>query len=476
MKNKKYILGFASIIFIFAACKTPQIFEKEITQKPLSTFNGSTDSTNAASLNWRQYFKDPNLNLLIDSALSNNQELNILNQEIRMTSNEVMARKGEYQPFVNLGGAMGADKVGRYTNIGASEATTDIKPGVETPEPLPDFKMSAVASWELDIWHKLRNAKKAAYSHYLATIEGKNFMVTNLISEIANSYYELISLDNQLEIVSQNIDIQTNALNIVRAQKEAARITELAVKKFEAEVYKTRSMQFDIQQQIVIVENKINLLVGRFPQKIARTKININDIFPDIVNVGIPSQMLQNRPDIRQAEKELEAAKLSVKSAKANFYPSLRISAELGLQAFNPIYLANIPKSLISSLAGDMVGPLINKNAIRATYYNANATQIQAVYKYERTVLTAFIEVINQLAQIENLKKSYDLRTKQVDALTQSIEISNTLFKYARADYMEVLMTQRDALESKFDLVETKKQQLNAWINTYRALGGGWNK
>lgn len=174
-------------------------------------------------MNWRQYFQDPYLNALIDSALNHNQELNIMNQEIRMKSNEVLARKGEYQPFVNLGGAMGAEKVGRYTNIGASEATTDIKPGIETPEPLPDFKMSAFASWEIDIWHKLRNAKKAAFSQYLASIEGKNFMVTNLIAEIANAYYELLALDNQLLIVNQNIEILNNAVQICTIAKKKLR-------------------------------------------------------------------------------------------------------------------------------------------------------------------------------------------------------------------------------------------------------------
>lgn len=475
MINRKFFQGLLCLLLFLDACKTPQITEKEITKNTQSTYQGSLDTNTVAHLNWRDYFKDQNLIALIDSALNNNQELHIMTQEIRMSNNEVLARKGEYKPFVNLGGAAGAEKVGRYTNIGASEATTEIKPGKETPEPLPDFKVSAIASWELDIWHKLRNAKQAAFNHYLASIEGKNFMITNLIAEISDSYYELLALDNQLEIVNQNIEVLNNALNIVRLQKEATRVTELAVKKFEAEVFKTKSLQFDIQQQIVITENKINFLVGRYPQKVTRSKVHINDISIDMLQVGIPSQLLQNRPDIRQAEQELEAAKLNVKVARADFFPSLRISAALGLQAFNPVYLANIPKSLLSSLAADMVGPLVNKNAIKAAYYNANATQIQAVYKYERTVLNAFIEVANQLAQMENLLKSYEYRNKQVEALNQSIDIANRLFNFARADYMEVLMTQRDALEARFDLVETKKMQLNVWINTYRALGGGWN-
>ncbi|MNQ70543.1 Outer membrane protein OprM precursor [compost metagenome] len=172
---------------------------------------------------------------------------------------------------------------------------------------------------------------------------------------------------------------------------------------------------------------------------------------------------------------ELIAAKLDVKSAKAKFYPSLGISAGIGYEAFNAKYLLTSPESLLYSLAGDLVAPLINRNAIKASYITANAKQIQAVYNYERTLVNAYMEVANQLSKIQNTAQSYDLKSKQVQALNESIQISNNLFSSARADYMEVLLTQKDALESKFELIETKKQQMNAFVNVYRALGGGWN-
>ena len=160
--------------------------------------------------------------------------------------------------------------------------------------------------------------------------------------------------------------------------------------------------------------------------------------------------------------------------AKARFYPSLGISAGIGLRAFDSKYLFTTPESLLYSIAGDLVAPLINRNAIKATYNTANAKQIQAVYNYEKTILNAYVEVANQLAKIENMKNIYELKSKQVDALNQSVTISNDLFRSARADYMEVLLTQRDALESKFDLVEAKMQQMNAMVSIYHALGGGW--
>ncbi|MDR6193768.1 NodT family efflux transporter outer membrane factor (OMF) lipoprotein [Siphonobacter sp. BAB-5404] len=317
--------------------------------------------------------------------------------------------------------------------------------------------------------------KKAAVNRYLATVEGKNFVITSLVAEIANSYFELLALDNQLAILKQNIDIQTNALEIVRLQKQATRVTELAVRRFEAQVLNTRSLQYKIQQQITETENRINFLLARYPQPIPRNDDSFNRLTPQAIQAGLPSQLLANRPDIKRAEQELAAAKLDVQVAKAQFYPSLGISAALGYRAFNPAYLIKTPESILYSLAGELVGPLVNRNAIKATYANANAKQIQAVYNYEKTILNAYFEVANQMAKIGNLEQSYSLQEREVEALTQSTAISNDLFQAARADYMEVLLTQRDALESKFELIETKKQQLNAMVNIYQALGGGWN-
>ncbi|TCD12049.1 TolC family protein [Pedobacter frigidisoli] len=470
----KYV-GLVLICTAYSACKVPEFAQRNENKNVPAGFNNSQDSTNTAKVQWRQFFTDPNLVSLIDTALKNNQELNVTLQEIEIAKNEIKARKGELLPTVGYRVGAGLEKVGRYTSSGAGDASTDITPGKEVPDVLPDYAFGLQANWEADIWHKLRNSKKAAVSRYLSTVEGKNFVVTNLVAEVANSYYELLALDNQLAIVKQNIALQSNALELMRIQKQATRVTELAVRKFEAEVLNSKSLEFDIQQNITESENKINFLLGRYPQTILRDKGSFTDLVPPTVQVGLPSQLLANRPDIKQAELDLAAAKLDVNVAKAQFYPSLGISATIGYQAFNPSYLLRTPESLAYSLAGDLAGPLINRNAIKAEYLTANSKQLQAVFNYEKTILNGYIEVANQLSNITNLQKSYDLKSKQVVALTQSIDISNDLFKAARADYFEVLMTQRDALQSKLELIETKKQQLNAVVNIYHALGGGWN-
>lgn len=466
--------GIACISLTFLACKNLAIVNKTENKTVPSSYNTSTDSINIARTSWKEFFKDPELSALIDSALKKNQELNIVMQEIQIAKNEVRARRGAFLPFMNAGLGAGVDKVGRYTSQGASDAANDIAPGKPVPEALQNYMFGVNISWEVDIWKKLRNAKKSALYKYLSTVEGKNFMVTHLISEIANSYYELVALDNQLDILKKNIELYQSSLEIVKLEKQSARVTELAVRRFEAEVLKTQSRQYYIMQQITETENRINFLVGRFPQPVARNSKDFTDLVIDTIHSGIPSQLLSNRTDVKQAEQALVAAKLDVRVAKAEFYPSFVITAGTGYRAFNPQYLIQTPQSLLYNLAGDLVAPLINRNAIKANFYSANAKQVQAVYNYERAILRAHIEVVNQLSNISNLKKSYDLKNKQVEALTQSIDISNILFKSARADYMEVLLTQRDALESKMELVETKKQQLNARVNIYKALGGGW--
>ena len=459
---------------LLSGCITPKnVVEVENRSVPVS-YNIATDSTNVARLNWKAYFNDKDLIALIDTALLKNQELNITLQEIEISRNEIRTRKGEYLPFVGVRAGAGVEKEGRFTRFGAVDENIDITPGKAFPEPFSDYTAGFHASWEVDVWKKLRNAKKAALVRYLASVQGKNFMITNLISEIANSYYELMALDNLLDIIQQNIEIQTNGLHVVKQQKQAAKVTQLAVNRFEAQLLNTTNLQYDIQQRIVETENHLHLLTGSFPKSISRGSSKFNDIVVDSITAGIPLQLLSNRPDIRRAELNLSAAKLDVKVARANFYPSLRIEAQAGIQAFNPAHLIK-PESIMLNLAGDIVAPLVNRNAIAAMYRSANARQIQEVYNYERTILNSYLEVINQLSAVDNFLKSYNTKSAEVDLLTNSITISNSLFSSVRADYLEVLLTQREALESKMDLIEIKLKQMNAKVNIYRSLGGGWN-
>jgi multidrug efflux system outer membrane protein len=443
-----------------------------------ANFPDTAGTKNSGVIGWKEYFKDPNLTALIGTALQNNQELNILLQEIEASKAEVRARKGAILPFVSAGTTAGLDKVGRHTAAGAAEDNTanEIAAGKAIPTNTPNFVFGGTFDWEVDIWRKLRNERDAAILRYLGTQEGRNFMITNIVAEIAQTYYELVAFDNQLIILNRTIEIQKNALEAVKLQKANARVTELAVRRFEAEVLKNQSRLFKIKQQITVTENKLNYLVGRYPQPVKRRSEGFDQMMLSRINTGLPVQLLRNRPDVRRAELELAATGLDVKAAAARFYPSLSIAGALGLQSFSLSSAFNAPASVMYAAAANVMAPLINRSAIKAAFLGASARQIGAIYTYQQTVLKAYIETVNQLAQIKNYGQSYDLKAQQVAALNDSISIAGQLFFNARADYTEVLFTQRDALESKMDLVELKQEQLSAFVKAYKALGGGYNR
>jgi len=474
----KYIAAIA-LSLVLASCKAPMatVIKDEVKENIPQNFNQEEQAdanNNSGTTPWRQFFTDPNLVALIETSLKNNQELMITLQEIEIAKSGVLAKKGRLTPTVTAGAGAGLKKSGRYTSEGAGDATTEIEPGKEMPDPLGNFEAGLMANWEIDIWKKLRTEKESAVAHYLSTVEGKNFVLSNLIEEVADNYYELLALDNQLDIIQQYIKLQQKALEISKIQKEAAAATELAVKKFEAELAKSKATEYTIRQEITEKENQINALCGRYPQPIVRSKDDFMTMIPQTVYTGIPSQLLANRPDIKQAELELKSSKLDVEAARKEFYPSLEISATLGLEAFKPSYLVKMPESIAYNLAGELAGPLINKSAIKANFQTADAKQIQALYEYDKTILNAYLDVANLMSKVKNIDQYYKLKSEETQTLEKSIDIANQLFRNSRADYLEVLLNQRDALDAKMELVEAKQKQLSTVVDIYKSLGGGW--
>lgn len=424
----------------------------------------------AVQKQWDQFFADPDLRALIEEALKNNQQLNIALQEIIITQNTVAGMRGQYIPNLAATAGGGVEKIGTYTSQGVSDRAHGV------PNPLPDLNFGFVASWETDVASRLRNARKAANFRYEATIQERNFLLTEIVAEIANSYYDLVALDNQIQILDKNIELQKNALEVVKLKKAAARGTELGVQRFSAEVLKNQGRRLFLEQQRIVVENRINFLVGRFPQPVKRNPQNFMSQNPDVVATGLPSDLLENRPDVKAAELRLAAAKFDTRSAKAAFYPSLRLDADVGFRSFKPSHLIDTPQSLVANLAGNLMAPLLNRAAIKADYRSANARQVQAVFEYERSILQAFTDVYNQLTAISNLRRRYEQLAQQVEALHAAIEVSKALYQSAQVDYYEVLMTVRDSLEAEMELVEAKKIQLQALVAIYQALGGGWRQ
>src|SRR5574344_91520 len=476
--KRKYIQYIVAVLPLFAmtGCKTPQATKMNDNvrmQLPSMFQHDSVADTHATIVPWRQLFTDKTLTSLIDTALANNQDLRITVQQIAMAKSNVLYQQGLLMPTVSVGGSVGVSKVGRYTSEGAGDATTEMESGKDIPDPLMDYQIGASASWEIDLWHKLSSSKKAAVEHYLATVEGRNAVLSSLISQVASNYYHLLALDNKLDLIQRYIDLQKKAVEIAKIQKSADADTELAVEKFEAELAKAKSDEFTIRQEITETDNNLNLLMGRYPTTIQRDKSAFLSENIQNITAGIPSELLNNRPDIRQAEHELVSAKCNVDAARKEFLPSLNISASLGLDAFNPTYLTKQPKSLAFSVLGGLAGPIINRKAIKANFQTADAQQLEALYEYDKTLLTAYSEVCTLMSKIKNLDNYYKLKSEEVDKLDQTINIDRQLYMNSRCTYLDVLMDERDALDAKMDLLEAKEKQLSNMVDVYRSIGGG---
>ncbi|WP_165243934.1 TolC family protein [Paludisphaera soli] len=436
-------------------------------------FEAADSAESSAALRVEEFFDDPMLVELMRQAIAGNQELRILSENVQIASNEIIARKGAYLPSISPAGGASIDKFSQFTIPGAAIFSDEYAPGRFLPNPLPNFTLAPLFLWTPDVWWQLHNARDAAVMRYYAAAESRNFFTTRLIADVAGSYYQLMALDKRLEILDQTIEIQEQSLETARTVKEGARGTELPVQRFLAEVRRNQSEKQIVRQDIIEAENRINFLLGRNPQRVERMTGDFIDLKLHDLSLGVPAELLRNRPDIRQAERELAAAGLDVLVARKRFYPQGFISATVGYQSFDPRYMFLTPEGLIAGAASNVLVPFINRKAIKADYLTADARQLQAVYSYQRVVLNAFVELVNRLARVENYRSSIEVRRRQLDALEESVRVAMRLFQFARADYVDVLFAQRDLRDARTVLVETKQQELVAVIETYQALGGG---
>jgi NodT family efflux transporter outer membrane factor (OMF) lipoprotein len=441
-------------------------------------YHGAASAENSSQVPIEDFFNDPLLSRLICQSLAGNQDLKIMYEDVQIARNEILARSGAYLPAVGLQGFAGIARDSQFTPLGAAEKDLTYLPGQNFPGVPGNFLVGADIAWQVDIWRQLRNAKDAAVLRFLASNDGRNYAVTRLVAEIAENYYMLMALDKRLENLDQIIALQEQSLKFADARMQAAADIQgaLPVKRFQAEVRKNQSEKLIVKQDIIQVENRINFLAGRYPQPVERKTGDFMD-FIDLnlhaLSAGVPAQLLQNRPDIRQAERELAAAGLDVKVARARFFPTLIIAGPVGYQSFNPKYLFWTPEALVGNVIGDLTVPLINKRAIKADYLSANAKQLQSVYKYQRVILNAFTEVVNRVSKVQNYSQSIEIKKQQVEALETSVKFASNLYQAARTDYMNVLFSQRDLWDARLVLIETKQQQLSAIVNVYQALGGG---
>ncbi|WP_157638286.1 TolC family protein [Flexithrix dorotheae] len=478
IKHSFNLFIFITAIFLGSCTiKNVPVAQKNSIQLP-NKFEIGGDSVIIDSLRYERFFKDTVLINLINVAVQNNYDLKIAMQRVHIADAAILARSGRLVPEVFAGAQAGATRFGNYTIDGVGNYDTNFSENIDDnqkiPYPVtPDFNFGLSSTWEIDIWNKLRTQKKGAYFSYLATDQGRKLIITQLVSRVANLYFDLLERDNELKIVQNNIELQEKALELVEIQKLAGRVTELAVKQFNAQLLNSRSLEFAIHQEIVEIENALNLLLGRTPQNIERGVGILEQELPDINKTGIPSDLLLNRPDLKQLEYELEASQANIYAARAAFYPSLRLNAFLGMEAFKPHLVFN-PESVAFNAMAGITAPIFNRRGLKANFKRVQAENYTLLYQYEQATLNAFSEVVTSLKGIDNSTRLYELKALQVEELRKAVSTSNDLFLGGYANYLEVVTAQKNVFEAELELMQSRKNQFKYLIELYRSLGGGW--
>jgi multidrug efflux system outer membrane protein len=470
MKKLIFPLG---LIIVLSACTSSKQTQNTIDYKELPSSYVNQSSESITKINRKEFLNDTILANLIDSAFIYNNDLQMAFQKIEMAKSGLQFYKGKLNPEININLSSGVRRFGLYTMDGAGNSTTDIIPNKRVPVNLPDIFTGFQANWEVDFRGKLSNQKKAAYTKLLSTEEGIKYIKTNLVTEIATRYYELIALDKELEIIRETITKEKEALEYVKAQKDAGKTNELAVLQFSGQLQNLLMLELEIQQQILSTENGLNILIGRFPQTIHRNKESLYQA-NTILQKGLPSDLLNHRPDIKAAELNLNAAKLDVKAARAAFLPSFNIVSGIGFQAFNSNYLFKMPESMAFNLLGGLVAPLVNKSAIKANLNLANANEVEALSYYQQKIINGYVEVVNEFAELNNLSTINTIAKKKNEETNLAVDNALSLYKSARVPYLDVIIAQQNALQSNIELINIAKRKKIAALNVYKSIGGGW--
>lgn len=470
--NITYYLLFG-IVLILQACSIPTIKPFNKHAEPITYTSTSADTNTMGIVKWKTFFTDTFLIKLIDSALVNNHDyqMAILRIEIANTYYQMATKAG--LPTINANFNTLAERYGKYTPNGIGTIESNQNATNQIPvNPTTDFGMYLSSSWEIDIWGKFKNAKKSAKSRLLATQKGTQFVKTLLIAEVAKTYYQLQYLDMEINILEKNIKLQESVFEIIKTQKEAGKATLLAVQKIRAQLLNTQAKEQEIQREIETCQHQLNLLLGRNPQPIARNSKIILPLSTLNLNVGIPAQLLINRPDIQEASFELEACGFDVKTAQKAFYPSLTINAITGFNAMKSALLFN-NNSLVYGLAGGLTAPLFQQYHLKGNFKIKEAILNQAYHSYAKAIEQGVAEVEQNMKAIQLCQLQINNKGLETAVLDSAVNSANDLYLFGYATYVEVIIAQKDVLTTELELITTKREQLFHMINLYRSLGGG---
>ncbi|HSB94663.1 MAG TPA: efflux transporter outer membrane subunit [Flavitalea sp.] len=416
------------------------------------------DSNTLASLPYSEVFGDTVLQSLIQEGLTANLDLKTAFTRIRQSEAYFLQSRAAFMPSLGFNAGVSESKLTEAQGFGSRSIT--------------QFFMGVSSAWEADIWGKLASSRRANQASLLQTVAGTRAIQTSIISAIANNYYLLLALDQQLQITEQTVRNWDTTVTVMRALKQAATVTEAAVVQSEAQRYAAEVTIPDLRQRIRETENELSVLTGRPPGAIRRTGIDMQQT-PALLQTGVPAQLLSNRPDVMEAEYAYRSAFELTNVARASFYPSISITGSLGLSSLTVAALFDAG-AVAASLALGLTQPIFNRRQLRTNMTVAEAQQDAALYGFQNSLLVASQEVSNAYSLHEHALQKTEVRTHQLNALTKSVEYTQELLRNGFANYTEVITARQSLLEAELGRVNDKLQQLQAVVNLYRALGGGW--
>ena len=411
------------------------------------------DTMSLADFSWKELFTDTVLQQLIEKGIANNTDLNIARLKVREAEALLTSSKLAYLPSVSL------------TPQGTIKS-------IEGNSPTKTYNLAASADWELDIFGRLTNAKREAKAVLEQRQAYKQAVQTQLIATIANSYYTLLMLDKQLDISRRTAEIWAENLRVMKALKKAGQTTEMAVAQIEASKLSVDASLLSLEQQITEVENSLSSLLGVVPQRIDRSTLDMQS-FPDTLSVGVPLQLLQRPPDVRQSEAALAEAFYTTNRAYSAFYPAITLSGSAGWTNAAGAIISN-PGEWLFSAVGALVQPLFNRGQNIANLKVAKARQEEALLTFRQTLLNAGTEVNDALLQWQVARRRLDLDRQQIISLQSAVRSSELLMRHSSQNYLEVLTARQTLLDAELSAVSDRFEEIQGVINLYHALGGGY--
>ncbi|MBB4035577.1 NodT family efflux transporter outer membrane factor (OMF) lipoprotein [Dysgonomonas hofstadii] len=458
--NIKWIVLLGVILSIgLSSCQVVNKYKApEVDAEGLFRDMNPTDTTSIANIPWREYFSDPILQSLIDEGLNNSYDMAITNERIKQAEAALGMARAAYFPSL----ALGANATHNRYSVSPNGRVKELGYGNT------EYMVGITASWELDVWGKLNRQSRAKFADMLNSYAGRNLVQTSLIANIANTYYTILSLDEQLRVTREMIGLMQESVDAMEDLKEAGFQNRAAVEQMKATLYSAQVSIPDLESNIRQLENSICLMLGRKPGSVLRTTIKEQDV-PTELKYGLPIQMLAKRPDVVQAELSFRSTFELTNAARASFYPSINItSASLG-------YAGTLfkPENLAASIVGSIMQPIFAKKQLITQLKVAKAEEQAALLTFEKTILTAATEVSDIIYTYESSLSKNDVRSRQVESLTLAVSDTKELLNAGEANYLEVITAQQNLLQARLDQVSDKLEQLQASVNLYKALGGG---